>query len=131
MLTLPDQSKFASYTPVMTMSFLYWITIIVVVFGMMYFKIEIGYLYGITFYYNIIDIVLANTLLFTNSLYQLVATLSSAAKLLPQFLGQLCFVKGLSNIDQQFTHYLHPLAVLLILALISVSARYSSRLAIF
>ena len=116
---------------VITMSFLYWITFTAVVFGIMYFKIGIGYLYGITFYYSIIDSVLENTLLFTNSLYQLVATLSSAAKLLPQFLGQLCFVKGMSGIDQQFIHYLHPLGVLLILALISVSARYSSKLSMF
>ena len=126
-----DSCTVGQMTLVITMSFLYWITFTAVVFGMMYFKIGVGYLYGITFYYSIIDIVLANTLLYANSLYHLVATLSSAAKLLPQFLGQLCFVKGLSGIDQQFIHYLHPLAVMLILALISVSARYSSKLAMF
>ena len=116
---------------VITMSFLYWITFTGTVFGMMYFKIGLGYLYGITFYYSIIDIFLGNILAYANNLYQLVATLSSIAKLLPQFLGQLCFVKGMSGIDQQFIHYLHPLAVLLILAIISVSARYSYKLSMF
>ena len=116
---------------VITMSFLYWITVIVVVFCMMYFKIGIGYLYGITFYYSIIDIVMGNTLLFTDSLYHLVTTLSSIAKLLPQFLGQLCIVKGLSGIDQQFLHYVHPFAIISLLVLISTSTRYSPKLSMF
>ena len=126
-----DQCTVGQTVLVITMSFLYWIVVIVLVFCMMYFKVGIGYLYGITFYYSIIDIVLGNTLLFTDSLHQLVTTLSSIAKLLPQFLGQLCFVKGLSGIDQQFIHYLHPLAILLMLALISISTRYSPKLSLF
>ena len=126
-----DQCTIGQTVLVITMSFLYWITVIVVVFSMMYFKIGIGYLYGITFFYSIIDVVLGNSVFFTDSLYQLVTTLSSAAKLLPQFLGRLCFVKGLSEIDQQFIHYLHPLAILLILALISISTRYSPKLSLF
>ena len=116
---------------VITMSFLYWIAVIAVVFGMMYFKIKIGYLYGIAFYYSTIDIILKNALLVSDSLYQLVITLASFSKLLPQFLGRLCFVKGLSGIDQQFIHYLHPFAILLILWLISVSARFSHKISSF
>ena len=116
---------------VITMSFLYWIAVIAVVFGLMYFKIKIGYLYGITFYYSIIDIILKNALLVSDSLYQLVTTLASFSKLLPQFLGRLCFVKGLSGIDQQFIHYLHPFAILLILWLISLSARFSHKISSF
>ena len=126
-----DQCTIGQIVLVITMSFLYWIAIIVVVFCMMYFKIGIGYLYGITFYYSIIDVVLGNTILSSDSLYQLVTTLSSVAKLLPQFLGRLCFVKGLNGIDQQFIHYLHPLAILLMLALISISMRYSPKLSLF
>ena len=116
---------------VITMSFLYWIAVIAVVFGMMYFKIKIGYLYGITFYYGIIDIILEDTLLVSDSLYQLVTTLASFTKVLPQFLGRLCFVKRLKGIDQQFIHYLHPFAILLILWLISICARISRRLTLF
>ena len=126
-----DQCTIGQTVLVITMSFLYWITVIVAVFSMMYFKIGIGYLYGITFFYSIIDVVLGNSVLFTDNLYQLVTTLSSAAKLLPQFLGRLCFVKGLSGIDQQFIHYLPPLAILLMLALISISTRYSPKLSLF
>ena len=126
-----DQCTIGQTALVITMSFLYWIAVIVAVFSMMYFKIGIGYLYGITFFYSIIDVVLGNSVLFNDSLYQLVTTLSSAAKLLPQFLGRLCFVKGLSGIDQQFIHYLHPLAILLMLTLISISTRYSPKLSLF
>ena len=116
---------------VITMSFLYWITIIVVVFGMMYFKIEIGYLYGIIFYYSIADILLGETLQVHDGLHQFVTIFSSAANLLPQFLGRLCFVEGMSGIDQQFIHYLHPLAVLVIILLLSISTRFSPRLSLF
>ena len=116
---------------VITMSFLYWIAAIAVTFGIMYFNIEIGYLYGITFYYSIIDMLLEKTSPNNESVYQLVTILSSTAKLLPKFLGRLCFVEGMSGIDQQFIHYLHPLAVLLIVLLITIIARFSHRLSLF
>ena len=51
--------------------------------------------------------------------------------MLPQFIGQLCVVKGLSAIDQQFIHYLHSFAVLLVLVVISISTRFSRRLSLF
>ena len=126
-----DQCTIGQTVLVITMSFLYWITVIVVVFCMMYFRIEIGYLYGITFYYSIIDILLIDALQFDERLYQLVIILSSIAKLLPQFLGQLCFVKGLSGIDVRFIHYSHPLAVSLILLVLSIFMRFSRRLSLF
>ena len=126
-----DQCTIGQTVLVITMSFLYWITVIVVVFCMMYFRIEIGYLYGLTFYYSIIDVLLVETSQFDRSLYQFVVILSSIAKILPQFLGQLCFVKGLSGIDQQFIHYLHPLAILLILVVLSIFMRFSPRLSLF
>ena len=126
-----DRCNVGQTVLVITLSFLYWIAVIAVVFGMMYFKIKIGYLYGITFYYSIIDIILNNALLVSDSLYQLVTTLASFSKLLPQFLGRLCFVKELSGIDQQFIHYLHPFAILLILWLISLSARFSHKISSF
>ena len=40
-------------------------------------------------------------------------------------------MEGLSGIDQQFIHYLHPLAVLLIVLILSISARFSSRLSFY
>ena len=116
---------------VITISFLYWIAVIVLVFGIMYFNINIGYLYGITFYYSIIDFLLEKTLQNNESVNQLVTILSTIAKLRPQFLGRLCFVEGMSGIDQHFIHYLHPLAVLLIVLLISIIARFSHRFSLF
>ena len=54
--------------------------------------------------------------------------MSSFAKLTPQLFGQLCFVKELSGIDQQFIHYCHALAISLILLAIVLVARVSPRL---
>ena len=57
--------------------------------------------------------------------------MSSLAELTPQFLGQLCFIRNMSGIDQQLIHYVHPLAVLLILITISMLAKKSLRFSSF
>ena len=112
-----------------TFVIIYWITITVAVFVMMYFKVEIGYLYGITYYYSIVDILLTqNWFLSNKQLYTLINVMSSITKITPQFLGQFCLVQGMNGIDQQFVHYIHPLAVLFILVVISCLARKSRRL---
>ena len=54
--------------------------------------------------------------------------MSSITKITPQFLGQMCLVRGMSGIDQQFVHYIHPLAVSIILILISCLAKRSLKL---
>ena len=115
-----------------TLNILYWIAIIIAVFTMMYFEIEIRHLYGITYYYSIVDILLSqNWFLSKNQLYTLINIMSSITKIMPQFLGSLCMVKGMSRIDQQFIHYIHPLAVSFILILISFLAKRSQRLSYF
>ena len=116
---------------VIVLTILYWITIVAVVFGLMYFQFQIssGYAYGIIYYYSIVDILLVNDV--TEEVFHLVSVLSSFAKLNPQLFGQLCFVEGLSGIDQQFIHYSHALAVSLILLIIVLVARYSARLTRF
>ena len=116
---------------VVTLTVLYWIAIVVVVFAMMYFKLPIGYLYAITYYYSVIDVLLNQDLHHFSSLHAVVIIISSVFKLTPQFLGQLCLVKGLSGIDIQFIHYVHPLAVSIILVMISLSAKYSLRFSSF
>ena len=111
---------------------LYWIAITVAVFVMMYFKVEIGNLYGITYYYSIVDILLSqNWFLSNRKLYTLINIMSSITKITPQFLGQLCLIQGMSGIDQQFVHYMHPLAVSLIIVSISYLARKSRRLSFY
>ena len=116
---------------VIVLTILYWITIVAVVFCLMYFQFQIssGYTYGIIYYYSIVDILLVNDVY--EEVFYLVSILSSFAKLTPQLFGQLCLVEGLSGIDQQFIHYSHALAVSLILLIIVLVTRYSPRLTHF
>ena len=116
---------------VIVLTILYWIGIVAGVFCLMYFwfKIPLGYVYAVIYYYSIVDILLVDDL--SNTISQLVNILSSFAKLTPPLLGQLCLVEGLSGIDQQFIHYSHALAVSLILLIIVLAARYSGRLTRF
>ena len=116
---------------VITLSLLYWIAVVIAVFVMMYFKVAFGSLYGIAYYYSIIDILLRQALFISNGLYTTVAIMSSLAKLTPQFLGQLCLARNMSGIDQQFIHYVHPVVVFLILVMISILARKSRRVSLF
>ena len=111
---------------------LYWIVIVAVVFVMAYFKIEIGYLYGITYYYSIVDILLGqNWFLSNKNLYKFINVISSITKITPQFLGHFCLVEGMSGIDQQLVHYMHPLTITFILGVISCLAGRSRRLTLF
>ena len=118
---------------VIILTILYWIAVVSIVFILMYFQLQIssGYVFGIIYYYSIVDTLLGNNLYISDGVFQLVNILSSFAKLTPQVFGQLCFIEDLSGIDQQFVHYIHALAVLLILLIIVVVARYSPRLAVF
>ena len=126
-----DRCTIGQTVLILIVSSLYWIVITVSIFVIMHFKILIGYFYGITFYYSVINILLGQIFYFSDWLHNLVMIISSAAKLIPQFLGKFCFIQGMSGIDQQFIHYVHPLAVLSILVTISVAARFSIRLTSF
>jgi len=97
----------------------------------MHHKINIGYFYAITYYYSIIDTLLSENLNISDGLYIFINIIYSVAKLTPQFLGKLCLVKGISGIDQQFIHYIHPLAVSFILVIITLLARFSYRVSAF
>ena len=115
-----------------TLIVLYWIAIIIVVFTLMYLKAEIGYLYGITYYYSIVDILLSQNWFLTNKqLYTLVNVVSSVTKVTPKFLGRFCLVQGMSGIDQQLIHYIHPIILSFILMVISFLAKRSRRLSYF
>ena len=107
---------------------IYWIIMVMLVFALMYYKVEIGYLYSITYYYSIVDILLSENLQTSRGLYVTVSIISSFSKIIPQFLGELCFTTGMSGIDQQFIHYIHPLAVIFILIMIIALARRSRRI---
>ena len=122
-----NECTIAQTIMVTSLSFIYWITVVVAVFAMMFLKITAGSLYAIIYYYSVIDILLGQVLFISNGLRTTVNIMSSLAKLTPQFLGQLCLFKNMSGIDQQFIHFVHPSAVLLILIMISVLARRSRR----
>ena len=112
---------------VIMLTVIYWIVIVALVFAMMYYKVGIGYLYSITYYYGIVDILLSQNLQASRGLYLTVNIMSSFSKITPQFLGEFCLTTGMSGIDQQFIHYIHPSAALVILVVISLLARKSRR----
>ena len=116
---------------VILLSIIYWVVMVTSVFAMMYYKVRIGYLYGITYYYSIVDILLSQNLYVNRGLHLTVSIMSSFSKITPRFLGDLCFTTGMSGIDQQFIHYIHPSAVLIILGIISLSARISRKISLF
>ena len=57
--------------------------------------------------------------------------MSSTVTVTPQFLGHLCLQENISGIHQQFIHYIHPLAITMILIFVCWLARRSRRLAMF
>ena len=116
---------------VVILTMIYWIIIVVVVFVVLSFKLRVNYLFAIIYFYSIVDLLIGNNLYISDGVFQTVTLLSSFAKLSPQFLGKLCLVKGMSGIDQLFIHYIHPLAILLILIVITVVARNSLRVSSF
>ena len=116
---------------VVTLSMIYWIVIVILVFIMTYYHVGIGYLYAITYYYSMLDILLGQNLYLFQGLFTTVSIITSIAKITPQFLGHFCLVENMSGIDQQFIHYVHPLAVTIIVALLCKLARISYRFSAF
>ena len=113
---------------VILLTMIYWIVMNTLVFAMIYYKVEIGYLYSITYYYSIVDILLSQNLQASRGIYLTVSIISSFSKITPQFLGELCLTTGMSGIDQQFIHYIHPSAVIMILVIITFLARTYRRI---
>ena len=111
---------------------LYWILVIVIILWLMYFRINVGYLYGIVYYYSVVDILLGQILNYSGGFDIIAIMISSVIKLSPRFLGKLCFLQGgMSGIDQYAVHYVHPTGILFILVILSVIARRSQRFALF
>ena len=116
---------------IVTLTVVYWFVAIIAAFVIMYYQVGIGYFYVVTYYYSIVDILLSQHTDISNALYIMVNIMSSVAKITPQFLGHLCLVENISGIDQQFIHYIHPLAISVILITICWLARKSKRLSMF
>ena len=116
---------------IVTLTITYWFVVIIAAFVIMYYQVGIGYLYAVTYYYSVVDILLSQHTDISNGLYIMVTIMSSIAKITPQFLGHLCLIENMSGIDQQFIHYIHPLAISVILMIICWLARKSKRLSTF
>ena len=108
----------------------YWVTISFTIIFMMYFitaPTMMGYVYGITYFYSVIDLLVSNDLPISDGMIRFTEILSGLVNLTPRFLGSLCLVKGLSGIDQQVIHYIHPVAIALLLFLIPKLAKRCDR----
>ena len=91
-----DERKCSWMLPmVIVLTILYWIVIVVGVCGLMHskFQIYLGCLYGVIYCYSIVDVLLGNNLYISDGVFQLVAVISSFAKLTLQVIRKLCFVK--------------------------------------
>ena len=119
---------------VIALTFLYWILIMILLFVLTFYfgtQVSSGYFNGAIYFYSILDILLGSKWYITDGLYYTVAIISSFTKLLPQFLGRFCIVKGLDAIDQQFIHYTHVLCILFMLMGVVIAARYFNKLAFY
>ena len=122
----------AGQTIMVTMlTLLYWIFIMIAVFIMTYFKVSIGSLYAIVYYCNVVDILLYQDYYISSRLHTAVSIMSSLAKLTPQFLGQLCLVRNVTGIDQQFIHYIHPVGVMMLAYITKIIAKKLHRVSSF
>ena len=93
----------------------YWIIIMAIILLIMYFKIDFAYLYGIIYYYSVVDILLGQVINYSNGLDVLDKIITSIVRLSPGFVGFLCFIKGMSGIDQYALRFIHPTGIILIL----------------
>ena len=116
---------------VVLLTIIYWFLVVAVVFAAMYFNSRVlsGYVYGIIYYYSIVDILLSNNLHISEDIFQAISIISSFAKLNPRVFGHLCFVEGLSGIDQYLIHYSHAAAVSILTLIAVVAARNSLKIA--
>ena len=107
---------------------IYWLVLFGTIIFTMNSKFNIGNLYGIIYYYSVVDLLLSHSSYLSNGLYTTINVMSSITKVTPQFLGQFCLIKYMSGIDQQFIHYMHPIAISLFLGALTMAARKFSKL---
>ena len=108
---------------------IYWfVTVAIIIVLMNFLRFQVGYAYGIIYFYSVIN-VLVDDDASDWPVFQFSTILSGFAKMTPKLLGTLCFVdsKEWSGVDQQIIRYIHPVAVLVILLLLSRAARCSIR----
>ena len=115
---------------VVVCTILLWVIVIVATISLMRMQITIGYFYGFINYYSVVDTLLRQLWNYSHSMHKYENILSSIVRLSPGFVGKLCFIKGMSGIDQYALYSIHPTAVLLILVMFAVFARHSIKFAV-
>ena len=126
-----DQCTTGQTVMVVTLSMIYWIVIVILVFIMTYYHVEIGYLYAFTYYYSMLDTLLDYNLYNSQGLFVIISITSSIAKVTPKMLGKYCLVQNISGIDQHFIHYIHPISVAILVAVIFLLSRISYKFSLF
>ena len=116
---------------VVTLTILYWMGMMVVVFIVMYFNIAIGSLLAINHYYSTAAILLSQDYFTSNGLDITYTVMSGFTKLFPSFLEQKCLVRNMSGIDQKFIHYIYPIVVSFIVFMTVTLAKRSQRISSF
>ena len=121
---------------VLVLTTLYWIIILVFLFGVAWYlkmkaKMSIGYLHGIIYFYSTVDILLCNNLYIADQVFYTVTSLSSFAKLNPRFLGRLCFITDLEAVDQQFIHYCHAIIISIFVIGIVITAKFNKKMSFY
>ena len=109
---------------VVLITVIYWIVMVAIIFAMMHYNVGIGYLYSITYYYGVVDILLNQNLQASRVLDLTVRLISSFSKMIPQFLGEFCLTTGMSGIDQQFIHYMHLTVIVILIIPCLLLANY-------
>ena len=115
---------------VVSLCVVFWFVIIVMIIAASnYFTFPVGFTGGIIYFYSVIDYLLGD--IDDWPVFQFVTILSNLARLNPKFFGTLCVTSntGWSGIDQQFFHYVHPLAIVCVLQTSVCFAKYSVRFA--
>jgi len=119
----------------------------VIAVGVMYLKINIGYLYGILFYYSVLEHVvkqrnndhdekflckqLISTVTFDDVESRLLSSLASIGNLKPPFLQYMKLCLHTQVIDHVFFVYIRPLVVIFLLGIVAFTARRFKKVTVF
>ena len=116
---------------VVVLTVIYWMAVVLIAVVMMYYKVQVGYLFVLSYYFGILDILVNEALHSSQLLLITNSVLSSFFKMIPNFLGHFCLATEISGIDQQAMHYIHPLAFIFILIMLRLSAYATRKLSLY
>ena len=77
------------------------------------------------------DLLIDRNLIVSKGLIDFVSVISAFFNLSPIFIGKLCLSDKIEGIDQQFIHYIHPLAIVLLILIVAALANRSVKVTAF